>query len=118
MKDRGRDPNRKTDGLLAQKIHPLADVVPFALQWFVAALFPLVHTIITFCLPVPGCPTGYLGAGGIGRVLIYNFFFLFFEISFAHFRRFWDVSKLYWWCCKICGYSDFRNSAYLSRPHM
>lgn len=25
----------------------------------------VVHTIITFFLPVPGCPKGYLGPGGL-----------------------------------------------------
>ena len=33
---------------------------------FVLALvITIIHTLITFCLPVPGCPTGYLGPGGL-----------------------------------------------------
>ena len=34
-------------------------------QWLVAATCLALHTLITFLLPVPGCPTGYLGPGGL-----------------------------------------------------
>ncbi len=26
----------------------------------------VIHVLLTFLLPVPGCPTGYLGPGGVG----------------------------------------------------
>jgi len=41
-------------------------VVPFLLQWTVVLLLLGVWFLVTFLLPVPGCPKGYLGAGGLG----------------------------------------------------
>jgi hypothetical protein len=32
----------------------------------VIVLLVTAHLLITFLLPVPGCPKGYLGPGGIG----------------------------------------------------
>ncbi|XP_076394063.1 heparan-alpha-glucosaminide N-acetyltransferase isoform X2 [Megachile rotundata] len=46
----------------------LRDVQDFLLllpQWTVMLAIVAAHCIITFCLPVPGCPTGYLGPGGL-----------------------------------------------------
>ncbi|XP_034183088.2 heparan-alpha-glucosaminide N-acetyltransferase [Osmia lignaria lignaria] len=46
----------------------LRDVQDFFLllpQCCVMAVIVAVHCIVTFCLPVPGCPTGYLGPGGL-----------------------------------------------------
>jgi len=34
-------------------------------QWIVVILITALWSCITFLLPVPGCPTGYLGPGGI-----------------------------------------------------
>ncbi|XP_076619113.1 heparan-alpha-glucosaminide N-acetyltransferase isoform X1 [Colletes latitarsis] len=34
-------------------------------QWCVMAVIVVVHCALTFCLDVPGCPTGYLGPGGL-----------------------------------------------------
>ena len=31
----------------------------------VAFAFLLVHTLLVYCLPVPGCETGYVGPGGL-----------------------------------------------------
>lgn len=42
----------------------LADAV---FQWAVVIIFAALHVIITFLLPVPGCPTGYLGPGGLSN---------------------------------------------------
>jgi heparan-alpha-glucosaminide N-acetyltransferase len=39
------------------------DLSPFWLQWIVVLGLLAVHTLLTFFLPVPGCPTGYLGPG-------------------------------------------------------
>ncbi|EGG17785.1 transmembrane protein [Cavenderia fasciculata] len=44
----------------------LADFIPFWLQWLFALLILAVWFLVTFLLPVPGCPTGYLGPGGLG----------------------------------------------------
>ncbi|KAK8754056.1 hypothetical protein OTU49_009163 [Cherax quadricarinatus] len=43
----------------------MSDVVQILPQWVVHLLILAVHTLITFLLPVPGCPTGYLGPGGV-----------------------------------------------------
>ncbi|KAL0274548.1 UNVERIFIED_CONTAM: hypothetical protein PYX00_002650 [Menopon gallinae] len=44
-----------------------ADVVDSIVQWVIALAFVAAHAFITFMLPVPGCPTGYLGPGGRHR---------------------------------------------------
>lgn len=37
------------------------DVLCIWPRWIMAGIFLLVHCLLTFCLPIPGCPTGYLG---------------------------------------------------------
>ncbi|XP_042882436.1 heparan-alpha-glucosaminide N-acetyltransferase-like [Penaeus japonicus] len=44
---------------------PVRDLVRSWLQWFLTIVLVAVHTGITFGLKVPGCPTGYLGPGGL-----------------------------------------------------
>ena len=44
---------------------PLLDLTTSASQWSVAAGCLALHSLLTFLLPVPGCPTGYLGPGGL-----------------------------------------------------
>lgn len=44
--------------------HPMADIFLAPVQWLVAASCVVLHTSLTLLLPVPGCPTGYLGPGG------------------------------------------------------
>ena len=44
---------------------PLRDVVDSWAQWFVIIAMIVLHTAITFLMPVPGCPEGYLGPGGL-----------------------------------------------------
>jgi heparan-alpha-glucosaminide N-acetyltransferase len=41
------------------------DIKACLVQWFVMISMVIVHTCLTFLLPVPGCPTGYLGPGGL-----------------------------------------------------
>ncbi|KAI7805205.1 hypothetical protein IRJ41_001817 [Triplophysa rosa] len=52
------------------KVHhwwnPIQDVVLYWPEWLFIALLEIVWLCITFFMPVPNCPTGYLGAGGIG----------------------------------------------------
>ncbi|XP_045592822.1 heparan-alpha-glucosaminide N-acetyltransferase [Procambarus clarkii] len=43
----------------------MADVLQILPQWVVHLVILAVHTLVTFLLPVPGCPTGYLGPGGV-----------------------------------------------------
>jgi len=41
------------------------DILPYWAEWLVHLTFVAVHLMITFLMPVPGCPTGYLGPGGL-----------------------------------------------------
>ncbi|XP_043227735.1 heparan-alpha-glucosaminide N-acetyltransferase-like [Amphibalanus amphitrite] len=43
----------------------LRDVTCCWAQWLAVALLAAAHTAITLLLPVPGCPRGYLGPGGL-----------------------------------------------------
>uniref|UniRef100_A0A7N8WMZ7 Si:dkey-192p21.6 n=1 Tax=Mastacembelus armatus TaxID=205130 RepID=A0A7N8WMZ7_9TELE len=43
-----------------------SDVVLYWPQWLIIILLETLWLCITFLMPVPNCPTGYLGAGGIG----------------------------------------------------
>ncbi|XP_030044597.1 heparan-alpha-glucosaminide N-acetyltransferase-like isoform X1 [Microcaecilia unicolor] len=45
---------------------PLQDVVMYWPQWILVILLETVWLCLTFLLPVPDCPLGYLGPGGIG----------------------------------------------------
>ncbi|XP_040292786.1 heparan-alpha-glucosaminide N-acetyltransferase-like [Bufo bufo] len=42
------------------------DIVMYWPEWIIIAALEIVSLCLTFLLPVPGCPTGYLGPGGIG----------------------------------------------------
>ncbi|XP_036155926.1 heparan-alpha-glucosaminide N-acetyltransferase isoform X2 [Myotis myotis] len=44
----------------------LQDITSSWPQWLVILMLEGVWLALTFFLPVPGCPTGYLGPGGIG----------------------------------------------------
>lgn len=52
--------------------HYFKDLFCLYQRWFVAILFLVLHSLLTFCLPVPGCPTGYLGPAGLHLDGIYN----------------------------------------------
>ncbi|XP_048515177.1 heparan-alpha-glucosaminide N-acetyltransferase-like isoform X2 [Athalia rosae] len=43
----------------------LQDILDGWVQWLVIIAITATHLLITFLLPVPGCPTGYLGPGGL-----------------------------------------------------
>ncbi|KPP74953.1 hypothetical protein Z043_105843 [Scleropages formosus] len=45
--------------------NPLQDIVLYWPEWIVILLLEILWLCLTFLLPVPGCPRGYLGAGGI-----------------------------------------------------
>jgi len=47
------------------KLRHVADVITLWPRWIVAVIFLVIHTVLTFALPVPNCPTGYLGPGGL-----------------------------------------------------
>ncbi|KAH0506092.1 Heparan-alpha-glucosaminide N-acetyltransferase [Microtus ochrogaster] len=44
----------------------LQDITSSWPQWLVIMILESIWLALTFFLPVPGCPTGYLGPGGIG----------------------------------------------------
>nr|XP_055025730.1 heparan-alpha-glucosaminide N-acetyltransferase isoform X2 [Misgurnus anguillicaudatus] len=46
--------------------NPVQDVVLYWPEWLFITLLEVMWLCVTFLLPVPNCPTGYLGAGGIG----------------------------------------------------
>uniref|UniRef100_A0A3Q3J448 Heparan-alpha-glucosaminide N-acetyltransferase catalytic domain-containing protein n=1 Tax=Monopterus albus TaxID=43700 RepID=A0A3Q3J448_MONAL len=46
--------------------NPIQDLVLYWPQWLIITLLEILWLCITFLMPVPNCPTGYLGAGGIG----------------------------------------------------
>lgn len=43
----------------------LYDIIVLIPQWMFMLTFVVTYLVIIFCLPVPGCPSGYLGPGGI-----------------------------------------------------
>ncbi|XP_069190488.1 heparan-alpha-glucosaminide N-acetyltransferase isoform X2 [Procambarus clarkii] len=43
----------------------IRDIIRSGVQWVITILLVGVHTAITFGLHIPGCPTGYLGPGGL-----------------------------------------------------
>jgi hypothetical protein len=42
----------------------IQDLLDSWVQWLVIVALTVMHTLLTFLLPVPNCPTGYLGPGG------------------------------------------------------
>nr|XP_016851015.1 PREDICTED: heparan-alpha-glucosaminide N-acetyltransferase-like [Anolis carolinensis] len=42
------------------------DIVLYWPEWIIVVILELLWLCLTFLLPVPGCPRGYLGPGGIG----------------------------------------------------
>jgi len=60
-------PRQYPDISIRGAMGPVLDLTTSAWQWFAALLCLALHTVITFQLPVPGCPTGYLGPGGLAE---------------------------------------------------
>ncbi|XP_053168793.1 heparan-alpha-glucosaminide N-acetyltransferase-like isoform X1 [Hemicordylus capensis] len=42
------------------------DIILYWPEWVIVVILEILWLCLTFLLPVPGCPTGYLGPGGIG----------------------------------------------------
>ncbi|NWH60623.1 HGNAT acetyltransferase, partial [Geococcyx californianus] len=53
-------------GTLEMPCPALKDILPYWPQWIFILMFEVIWLCLTFLLPVPGCPRGYLGPGGIG----------------------------------------------------
>jgi len=58
-------PRQYPDISMRGAMGPVLDLTTSAWQWLAALFCLALHTAITFQLPVPGCPTGYLGPGGL-----------------------------------------------------
>lgn len=58
-------PRQYPDPATRGPLKPLLDLTSSAWQWLAALLCLALHTSLTLQLPVPGCPTGYLGPGGL-----------------------------------------------------
>lgn len=50
---------------------PVLDILLYWPSWLCILLLEVLWLCITFLLPVPDCPTGYLGPGGIGDMGLY-----------------------------------------------
>ncbi|KAM6956265.1 heparan-alpha-glucosaminide N-acetyltransferase [Aplochiton taeniatus] len=50
---------------------PVQDMVLYWPEWIFILLLETIWLCVTFLMPVPDCPTGYLGAGGIGEDGLY-----------------------------------------------
>ena len=46
-------------------IRQFRDIVNYWQEWIIHLMFVMIHLLLTFLLKVPGCPTGYLGPGGL-----------------------------------------------------
>ncbi|XP_062476603.1 heparan-alpha-glucosaminide N-acetyltransferase isoform X2 [Pezoporus occidentalis] len=53
-------------GTLETLCPALQDILPYWPQWIFILMLEAIWLCLTFLLPVPGCPRGYLGPGGIG----------------------------------------------------
>ncbi|XP_071757941.2 heparan-alpha-glucosaminide N-acetyltransferase isoform X1 [Centroberyx gerrardi] len=51
--------------------YPGGEILLYWPAWLVVLLLESIWLCFTFLLPVPGCPTGYLGPGGIGDMGLY-----------------------------------------------
>uniref|UniRef100_A0A667XMI5 Heparan-alpha-glucosaminide N-acetyltransferase n=1 Tax=Myripristis murdjan TaxID=586833 RepID=A0A667XMI5_9TELE len=51
--------------------YPAREILLYWPAWLCMLLLEMIWLCLTFLLPVPGCPTGYLGPGGIGDMGLY-----------------------------------------------
>ncbi|XP_076460078.1 heparan-alpha-glucosaminide N-acetyltransferase-like isoform X2 [Babylonia areolata] len=49
------------------RLSAVRDIVDFWPEWVFHLTLVAIHTLLTFALHVPGCPTGYLGPGGLAE---------------------------------------------------
>ena len=63
----GKGQQQSSSSLLTSVGHALwMDVGRYALQWGVMAVLAAIYLCLQYLLPVPGCPIGYIGPGGLG----------------------------------------------------
>ncbi|OWF52223.1 heparan-alpha-glucosaminide N-acetyltransferase-like [Mizuhopecten yessoensis] len=58
---------RKADSHQESCFAPIRDIVLYLHEWVVALGILIAYVCITVFVPVPGCPTGYIGAGGLSE---------------------------------------------------
>ena len=46
-------------------IRPFRDILNYWHEWIIHLVLLMIYLLLTFFLKVPGCPTGYLGPGGL-----------------------------------------------------
>lgn len=49
----------------SSRLQFMEDILACKAQWLFVLFLMVLHTCVTFYLPVPNCPTGYLGPGGL-----------------------------------------------------
>ncbi|RMC13936.1 hypothetical protein DUI87_09019 [Hirundo rustica rustica] len=57
---------RADSGTWEGRFPALQDILPYWPQWIFILMLETIWLCLTFLLPVPDCPRGYLGPGGIG----------------------------------------------------
>lgn len=58
---------RKTDSHQESCFAPVRDIVLYLHEWIFALSILIAYVMISEFVPVPGCPTGYVGAGGLSE---------------------------------------------------
>lgn len=48
------------------------DITSLSTQWIIMLVITAFHLVVIFFIPVPNCPSGYLGPGGIHEMARYN----------------------------------------------
>ncbi|BFY98759.1 hypothetical protein BsWGS_01799 [Bradybaena similaris] len=62
---------RRSDSHKDAKWAVVRDLVLYGPEWLVNLLLVAVHSSLAYALPVPGCPTGYVGPGGLSEGGLY-----------------------------------------------
>ncbi|XP_017753592.1 PREDICTED: heparan-alpha-glucosaminide N-acetyltransferase-like [Eufriesea mexicana] len=57
--------SKKPSKVQSPMLRGVQDFLLLLPQWCAILAIVAAHSVITFCLNVPGCPTGYLGPGGL-----------------------------------------------------
>ncbi|KAI0231270.1 Heparan-alpha-glucosaminide N-acetyltransferase [Lamellibrachia satsuma] len=56
---------RSRDVLQETRWPPVRDLAPYWPEWLISLAILAIHICLTLLMPVSGCPTGYLGPGGL-----------------------------------------------------
>ncbi|XP_028405101.1 heparan-alpha-glucosaminide N-acetyltransferase-like isoform X2 [Dendronephthya gigantea] len=47
--------------------YTIREVIELWKEWIVMLIILIIYCVVTYAVPAPGCPTGYVGPGGIGE---------------------------------------------------